>query len=461
MTNNSSTMGMTMDFLELIKPNLTAIDFDSITTVKAKSCRAFKDLVESYRSHMTVTQSIEDCLAVCCGIHIATKMDGDPLWMYLVGAPSSGKSTLCELLCADEYNSRPLSKFTGLISGSKQGSHLIPYLHGRCVIVKYGTLLLESTPAQLANVYGELRDIFDGSIEARYRNGVEASFKNISFGLIIGITEKIYGLNMSALGERFLHCRLETERVTELQRNRTAIESVFGSTSRTMAEDIDNEEDQRSFPIQRGYTAGFLNHLHSKVSNEEILRPTYTDDDTILIQDLADIIACSRAQAPKDLKDNIMYDSRPESSTRVVKQLARLALALCYVYSTNRITDNIRRVIRKVALDTAFSRQYHVIKAISNSRNGLTRKTISSQTGLEYENCRKIILDLLSLEIVQEISNTGNNKVGVTPSLLVLPDWIKESFTRGSRPKVNQTRIPKKVSKVSKLNRQRQVREDT
>ena len=444
-----------MDFLELIKPNLTAIDFDSITTVKARSCRTFDDLVESYRTHLTITQSIEDCLAVCCAIHIATKMGGDPLWLYLVGAPSSGKSTLCELLCADEYNSRPLSKFTGLISGSKQGSHLIPYLQGRCVVVKDGTLLLESTPAQLANVYGELRDIFDGSIEARYRNGVEASFKNISFGLIIGITEKIYGLNMSALGERFLHCRLETERLTELERNKNAIESVFQSTSHTMAENNDNdkEEDQRSFPIQRGYTAGFLNHLHGRVSNEDILRPIYTDSDTVLIQDLADIIACSRAQAPKDLKDNIMYDSRPESSTRVVKQLARLALALCYVYDTNIITGKIRRVIKKVALDTAFSRQYHVIKALSGSKNGLTRKTISSQTSLEYETCRKIILDLISLEIVQEISNTGHNKVGVTPSLLVLPNWIKEAFTRGTRIKVPKLNIPKKISKITKLRR--------
>jgi hypothetical protein len=193
-----------MSIVELINSSLTTIDLSEVEIVKPKHCTHFDNLIEVYKEALEVTQSFKDCLALCLAVHISVKLEGEPLWLYLVGAPSSGKSTICELLSADEHNTRPLSKFTGLVSGSRQGSHLIPQLQNKAVIIKDGTLLLESTPQQLANVYGELRDIFDGSLEARYRNGVSASFSNIAFSMIIGITERIYALNMSALGERFL-----------------------------------------------------------------------------------------------------------------------------------------------------------------------------------------------------------------------------------------------------------------
>ena len=321
--------------VELINSSLTQIDLDEIEVVKSKHCVDFNHLLSIYSEDLVITESFEDCLATCLAVHLSVKLTGEPLWMYLVGAPSSGKSTIIELLSADEHNTRPLSKFTGLVSGSRQGSHLIPSLQNKAVVIKDGTLLLESTPQQLANVYGELRDIFDGSLEARYRNGVEASFKNITFSMIIGITERIYQLNMAALGERFLHIRLDTDRSTELERNSLAIDSIFGSMKLSVAEG--NEEgDSRSFPKQRQYTAGFINHLHSRVVNEDIIRITATPEDKKLIQSLADVIACSRACAARaSNRDEIGYDSRPESSTRLVKLLSN-----CLLYTSPSPRDS-------------------------------------------------------------------------------------------------------------------------
>lgn len=417
-----------MNILQIINDSLKSVDFDAITTVQAKVCRSFEELVDIYRRDLTVTPSFVDCLAISCAVHIAVKLDGDPLWMYLVGAPSSGKSTLCELLSSDEHNTRPLSKFTGLVSGSRQGAHLVPMLHNRCVIVKDGTLLLESSPIQLANVYGELRDIFDGSLEAHYRNGVSASYSNISFGMIIGITERIYALNMSALGERFLHCRLETNRDTERLRNENAIDAIFTTTHHTMAEG-DDVGDARSFPIQREYTAGFLGHLHSRVRSEEVIRPRYTSFDKKFIQSLADIVACSRASAAKDQKDNILYESGPEASTRVVKQIARLALCLCYVYGVNEITPRIRELLKKVALDTAWGRQYHIIRTVANAPSGLTRASIATKTEVALETCIRSIKDLCSLGILQEdMEASRKGSGGSRNKILTCDDWVRESF---------------------------------
>jgi hypothetical protein len=217
-----------------------------------------------------------------------------------------------------------------------------------------------------------------------------------------------------------------------------------------------DEMDSRAFPYQRGCTAGFLSHLHSLIANEDIIQPTYSDDDIKLIQSLGDIIACSRAAVTKDAKDNILYDSRPESSTRAVKQLARLALGHCYVYGVRSITPKIREQITKSALDTSHSRQYYVLKALASASAGLTRESISALTGIPYESCRRIIVDLLSLKILSETPEKFRREPGAPKKLLTLPTWVKDSFRYGANLKENQDSF--QVSKIGYADPKRQIR---
>ena len=417
--------------VELISASLTQIDLSEVEVVKARHCVTFDDLMGVYRENLVVTQSFEDCMAICLAVHVAVKLESEPLWLYLVGAPSSGKSTICELLCADEHHTRPLSKFTGLVSGSRQGQHLIPFLQNKCVIVKDGTLLLESTPQQLANVYGELRDIFDGSLEAKYRNGVSASFSNITFGMIIGITERIYALSMAALGERFLHCRLETTRETETERNDSAIRRILSGCKLSVAEGND-EGDSRSFPKQRQYTAGFINHLHSRLTNEDIIRPSFTDEDVKLIQALADVVACSRASAPrKSDRDEITYDSRPEASTRLAKLFTKQALSLCYVFGCTKINDRIKRLLCKVCVDTSHGRQFEILKALTLSQQGLNKQAVAVATNVPLETLTRKIDDLTSMKVIvkSKESNRGHAQ-GRRNHVLICPPWVTNSFRR-------------------------------
>ncbi len=421
-----------MTLVDIIRASLKEIVLDEVISIQPQHCTSFQKLMEIYEQDMTVTESIKDCMSLCMATHIAVALEGDPLWLYLVGAPSSGKSTICELLASDEIHTRSLSKFTGLVSGSRQGTHLIPMLQGKCVIIKDGTLLLESTPQALANVYGELRDIFDGSLNAEYRNGVSASFSNISFGMVIGITERIYSLNMAALGERFLHCRLETTRDTETLRNARAIQSIFESSGRTNFEGSETG-DQRSFPKQRAYTAGFLSHLHTTLRTGDIIRPRYTSDDVLLIQSLADTIACSRAQAPRSKEygsaSELLYDARPEASTRVVKQLSRLALCLCYVLGVDYISPKIRALLTKVTLDTSYSRQHTILKTVALS-NGLTRQSIAALSQIPLETISRRIDDLISLGILTTDTETNRPSRGRSVPTLHCTDWIKEAFRK-------------------------------
>lgn len=417
-----------MQFIDLIRSSLVDIKLDEVITVQPQACESFFKLMDIYKQDMTITQSFEDCMAVCAAVNIAVALEGDPLWLYLVAPPSSGKSTICELLGSDEIHTCCMDTLTGIVSGDRKGRHMIPMMQGRCVIVKDGTLLLESSPQQLSNVYGELRSVYDGSLVKHFRNGVSAEFSNVAFGMIIGITERVYSLNMAALGERFLHCRMETTREIEQIRNRQAISRIFDNTKRTNFEGNESG-DSRSFPKQRAYTAGFLSHLHTRIRSEDIIKPRYTDYDLQLIQALADVIACSRAQAPrsKDPSAELLYDARPEASTRVVKQLSRLALCLCYVLGVNSITSQIRELLTKVALDTSFSRQHNIIRTVALSK-GMNRQSIAMLTDMSLVTISKRIDDLISLGILISDSRTTRPARGRSVPVLECTPWIRDAF---------------------------------
>jgi CRP-like cAMP-binding protein len=420
-----------MQFHELVRSVLKEINLDEVVTIQPQHCESYADLLEIYRQDMSVTKSFEDCMSICAAVHLAVPLEGEPLWFYLVGRPSGGKSTLCDLLMSDEIHSFHLSKFTGLVSGNRQGKPIIPLMQGKCVIIPDGTLLFESTPIQLANVYGELRGIFDGNLNVEYRNGVSASFSNISFGMIIGITERIYALTQSALGERFLHCRLDTSRDTEVQRNMNAIDSIFNDIGLTNFEG--NEAgDMRSFPKQRAYTAGFLSRLHAKIRSGEIVRPRYTTEDKMLIQAIADMVACSRAQAPRGKENNVsevLYDSKPEGTTRVAKLLSILAVCLCYVHGVSEITPLIRSLLVKVGLDTAASayKQYAIIRAVSLS-DGLTKTAIANLTGITIETVSRRVEDLISLGILLPDIEKDRAVRGRAVPTLMCTQWIRQAF---------------------------------
>lgn len=422
---------MTNPTLEFILANLTEVDLDTVSTIKPTHCSSFSDLIDICRrgdgkNGMTVTQSFEDCLALCLAASVSIRLQGDPLWFYLVGAASSGKSTICDMICAAERWTIPLSRFTGIVSGRIGSKNLIEILNGKLAVINDGTLMLESRTEIIHDVLGELREIYGGSFHAHYRNDRTAIYKDIAFGMIIAITEAIYKIKVASLGERFLHIRLESDRQTEIQRNKSA--------ARYFLEEIDLITPETGintmFNIQKTTCAGFIQHIQRMIDKQPIIRPEYTEEDLDLIQYAADVVACSRADAARSKQDDIMYHSRPESSTRVVKQLSRTIVCLCYVFGVHEVTPVIRRLIAKVCLDSSFGRQSRVISNICTMNNGegVQRHELSMASDLPMQSVIRIINDLASLGIVKRGKEESRHDIGRRSEIVYCVDWVRTAF---------------------------------
>jgi hypothetical protein len=413
---------------EFLIQHCQEVVLDEINVVSMAKCTSFEQLVDCYREDLTIDKSFIRCLAVGVAVHISRLLTGDPLWIYLVGPPSSGKSTICELLAAYEIGTKCLSKFTGLMSGMGEGNHLISRLIGLCVIVKDGTLLLDLSVQQLQNILGELRDIYDGSLEAFYRNGVEASFSGVTFSMIIAITEKVYTLSMSALGERFMHIRLEHSRELEAERNNRVIDTMFGGGIQRF--DINNSaESVLKFPKQAAMTAGFLDHLTHKIKDEPLIQPHCSKEHRDLLRYLGIIIAASRGEPAVDHRtQDVQYDATVESSTRVVKVLSRAAYCLCYVLGKKEIDQEVMDIVITMAHNTAFGRQYQMLHYIA-MHDGIQRASLSQGVGIPLETVTRRIDALMTLDILEIAEGKRAERGRGVPSIKCV-DWVQEAFRK-------------------------------
>jgi hypothetical protein len=289
-------------------------------------------------------------------------------------------------------------------------------------------LLLDLSVQQLQNILGELRDIYDGSLEAFYRNGVEASFSGVTFSMIIAITEKVYTLSMSALGERFMHIRLEHSRELEAERNNRVIDTMFGGGIQRF--DINNSaESVLKFPKQAAMTAGFLDHLTHKIKDEPLIQPHCSKEHRDLLRYLGIIIAASRGEPAVDHRtQDVQYDATVESSTRVVKVLSRAAYCLCYVLGKKEIDQEVMDIVITMAHNTAFGRQYQMLHYIA-MHDGIQRASLSQGVGIPLETVTRRIDALMTLDILEIAEGKRAERGRGVPSIKCV-DWVQEAFRK-------------------------------
>lgn len=359
---------------------------------------ALQDVYSEFKKwlYLDTTDPIDIMLAVAVSQHI----DGEPLWMFLVGPPGSAKTETLNSLSwiSNTYMTSSVTPHS-LISGANwskgEDPSLIPRLNGKVMVIKDFTSILAMRDTEKDEIFGILRDAYDGRCGKEFGNGVIRNYES-RFTILAAVTPSIYALssNHTALGERFLKFGIGDNLIhrSEEQIIERAINNINQETSmRSDLADVVN-----GFISRRLRLAAISNGSLPALSTEYQRR----------VIALARFGARMRGTVTRDTYRNDIITSRPsaEVGSRLGKQLAKLCQALALIRQRRSVGPDDYRLAKKVMLDTIPQRTEDVLRtmlvACPTMNHTLTVNDIATLTRYPIATVQRLVQDMNVLDIV-------------------------------------------------------------
>lgn len=265
-------------------------------TKRSSNTRALKKARAVFAKWLQLDDST--VLDVIAGVIQAHRIPGDPVWMFLVGAPGGAKTEILRAFSGHELVF-PLSKFSPktLVSGfvREEDPSLLPKLDGRVLVVKDFTTVLQMQREARAEIFSTLRDAYDGEVAQSFGTGETKRYSS-RFGLIAAVTPAIddYDALHAQLGERFLKFRVHT--VDRLSATHRALQNA-------------GHEEQMRDELQKA--ARIL-----LVARKPCEAPDWMQEALV---NLAEWLAVCRSVVQRDRDSAVKYMPQAEVGTRLVK----------------------------------------------------------------------------------------------------------------------------------------------
>jgi len=323
---------------------------------------------------------------------IANAQRGDPVWLLLVGPPSSAKSELLRAL-GDSPQVYRLSSLTGktLISGHKdaKGGLLFRIDDGTTLLLLDFGQVLSLHPNDKALVLQRLREVYDGYTKGDFGNKTECAEWKGKLGFLGGATpaiEKYTSVN-AELGDRFLFYRVNVP-----DRRRQASEAL----AKAGLEETMREELSTAF-------RAVLDHTND-------LQPAIITADAMdAIADFADLATRLRTPVSRDrYKQTISYIPMAEGPARFGKALLRIGQALAEVRGKNTLGNDELRLLAKLTLDAIPSRRRKILEALTTLGEGKT-KEIGLEADIATSSAGIILEDLMYLGAVKRWTKSDSD----------------------------------------------------
>ncbi len=334
-----------------------------------------------------------DVIDILYSTMIANRLPGDPIWLMLVAASGSTKSELI-MSFDDVINVMPISTLTPhtLISGATFAGggdpSLIPRLDQKITTIKDLTNLLNMNQTQREEIFGQLRDAYDGKASKPFGNGLFRVYES-KFGVVAGVTPAIelYTDGQTALGERFLRYFIAPPKT--LAEEKIIIQRAISNTTH---EDVMRAE---------------LN----KIAKETLLfdyKQTPNVPDRIInkIMCLAQWTAMLRGTINRDrYTKEATHKPFKELATRLAKQYYKLLLAAGMFRRLDVVTESEYDLLSHTATSTIPSRMRFIIKMMYMLIDkAWTIKDFEQKMSLPHNTCERIAEDLRMLKCIRKVN---------------------------------------------------------
>lgn len=336
-----------------------------------------------------------ECLHVMFGTVVANRLQGDPLWLFLVAPPGGMKSELIMSLngvpeVISKTSLTPKALISGAHSMGDSDPSLLPKLHGKVLAIKDFTTLLTMNSIARDEILGTLRDAYDGRVEKEFGNHIVRAY-DCSFGIIAGVTPIIETASSTStlLGERFIKYRMSSSGLVQTSRD-------------VVLQAIKNLRD---------------NDLMRKELNEAALAalafdtpdslPEVPDDMIERIAGLAQWVAMLRGVVSRErYTGQVNFKPMSEIGTRLAKQLLKLGYGITMFLREDTMSPRTYRTLTHVARSTAPDRVEEIVKQMYiHTTDTVVRfptTTIANWTRFPEPTVRYLLQDLELLHITRK-----------------------------------------------------------
>jgi len=328
-------------------------------------------------------------LYVTLGAVAANRMPGDPVWLLLVAASSSGKTEiLLSLNGLDEVIPAATLTEAALLSGVPrkevaQGATggLLRKIgdYGILTLKDFGSVL--SMPhASRASTLAALRECFDGSWDRPMgADGGKVLSWQGKLGLVAGVTTVVdrHHAVMDSLGSRFAFYRVD-------------VDERAAQTRRALLH-------RRGAREMRGELRDAVNALFAGITLPDDDALTEADHERLIV--LADFVTLARSPIERDgySTREIELVPDPEAPARFALMLASLLEGL-YAIGLDRAAA--WTLVSKVAFDSMPAQRRQVIQLLAEVETTTTKSTAMG-LGLPTTTTRRVLEDLTAHRLVQ------------------------------------------------------------
>lgn len=427
-------------------------------------CDNIGELLTAIKKKINFSPSAADTFVIMMACAVSLEIHGPPIWGHIAGASSGLKTTWLQMLGTAYDKCYSTSTFNGLYSGSTVGNvdnSLVPKIQGRVFIIKDLTPLLQADKQLQNTIFGDLRDIYDGSGGKHFNNGQNPQYENVRFVVLTGVTNKIYDFQRSDMGERFiifninLHWTDEGRPVyydADLSGDGNAYDNAFDIMASGLSSDegtkIDKLEEERR--MCWGLYHNLLEYLDDSSEHLRKLAATFKADRTFKTELDALAIWLEHARCVIPVRDS---NSRacPAEPHRSILILSKLAMCIGIVTKSDSVTDEIRRLIKNTVFNTGKSYSLEVMNYLA-SYPMTSKQVLGSQISVAVTRTTQICEHLISIGVIHVVFKNQERGApfatySLTDKFRLLADIIglKEKHIQNHQPQLQQS-IPQNFS---------------
>ena len=340
--------------------------------------------------HLVLNES-HDYIDFVFGVIFANRLDVKPVWAYLIGPSSAGKTTILDpmdghgtILSIDTLSKASL--LPGVKAGrpTKKGTQaaiknsLLKQADGKILVIKDLSPLLTEDYKELKSILGVLRSAYDGKFSKAFGNIGRVEIE-CRFGLIAAVTDAIdnHSVVDSELGQRFIGYRMPA---ISLKEERAICDAI-----------LNNKESELNAVLQE---AAY------EMLDREPKEPSITKRQADAIMYAVEVVALARTGIVRDKWRRSPKVSRPERIARLYSQLISLAKGVAMARGHRRVMGEDIVFVRHVAAHTLSLDTLRLLGMFLDT-GGLTIGRLIERFGWHRDTCFEKLDNLKQVGICQ------------------------------------------------------------